>query len=180
METEGGNYLNVTLKNKILSTQTILEFLNENKYKEKSNHDKIRDLLIGRSFKVTYAKKKYIIDDILFYRNLNKQDFNYENQTITLKEYYNKKYAIKIKDLSQPLLVVKRKDAQGEDINLFFFPELCNLSGLDIEFIKDREFMKKLANFTKLTPEDRIKKINEFLSLLIESKKPDEKRLRKI
>ena len=177
METEGGNYLNVTLKNKILSTQTILEFLNENKYKEKSNHDKIRDLLIGRSFKVTYAKKKYIIDDILFYRNLNKQDFNYENQTITLKEYYNKKYAIKIKDLSQPLLVVKRKDAQGEDINLFFVPELCNLSGLDDEFIKDREFMKKLANFTKLTPEDRIKKTNEFLSLLVESKKPDEKRL---
>ena len=37
MEAEGGNYLNVTLKNKILSTQTILEFLKENKYKDKKN-----------------------------------------------------------------------------------------------------------------------------------------------
>ena len=110
METEGGNYLNVTLKNKIISTETILEFLEENKYKDKKNHEKIRDQLIGRSFKVTYAKKNYIIDDILFDRNTKNQDFMFERERITLDKYYEKKHKIKIKEPSQPLLVVKRKD----------------------------------------------------------------------
>ena len=175
METEGGNYLNVTLKNKILSTETVLEFLEENKYKDKKNHDRIKDLLIGRSFKVTYAKKNYIIDDVLFDRNPKKQDFNYDNRTITLKEYYNLKYKIDIKNSEQPLLVVKRKDAQGEDVNLYFVPELCNLAGLDDEFLKDRDFMKKLADYTKLTPQDRINKTNEFLNLLVSQEKKEGK-----
>ena len=171
METEGGNYLNVTLKNKILSTETILEYLKNNEYKKKDNQESIRDSLIGRSFKVSYAKKNYIIDDILFDRNPQKQDFTYENKTTTLEEYYTKKYKIKLKDLTQPLLVVKRKDAEGEDINLYFVQELCYLAGLDDNFIKDREFMKQLADYTKLTPKDRINKTNEFLKLLTETKK---------
>ena len=171
METEGGNYLNVTLKNKILSTETVLEYLKTNKYKDKGNHDKIKESLIGRSFKVKYAKKNYTIDDILFDRNPKKQDFFYENKSTTLEEYYIKKYEIKIKDPSQPLLLVKRKDAEGKDINLFFVPELCYLAGLDDEFIKDRDFMKKLADYTKLTPQDRIKKTNEFLNLLVDDRR---------
>ena len=176
METEGGNYLNVTLKNKILSTQTIYDFLIENEYKDKANHDLIRDLLIGRSFKVKYAKKNYIIDDILFDRNPDNTELNYDNKTIKLKEYYSLKYKIKIKELSQPLLVVKRKDAEGNDINLYFIPELCYLAGLDDEFLRDRDFMKKLADYTKLTPQDRISKTNEFLRLLVETKKEDDKK----
>ena len=171
METEGGNYLNVTLKNKILSTETILEYLKNNEYKKKDNQESIRDSLIGRSFKVSYAKKNYIIDDILFDRNPQKQDFTYENKTTTLEEYYTKKYKIKLKDLTQPLLVVKRKDAEGEDVNLYFVPELCYLAGLDDNFIKDRDFMKQLADYTKLTPKDRINKTNEFLKLLTETKR---------
>ena len=171
METEGGNYLNVTLKNKIWATETILEYLKNNEYKKKDNQESIRDSLIGRSFKVSYAKKNYIIDDILFDRNPQKQDFTYENKTTTLEEYYTKKYKIKLKDLTQPLLVVKRKDAEGEDINLYFVPELCYLAGLDDNFIKDREFMKQLADYTKLTQKDRINKTNEFLKLLTETKK---------
>ena len=177
METEGGNYLNVTLKNKILSTETILEYLENNEYKKKSNQDFIRESLIGRSFKVSYAKKNYMIDDILFDRNPKKQDFTYENKTTTLEEYYTKKYKIKLKNLDQPLLVVKRKDAEGEDVNLYFVPELCYLAGLDDNFIKDREFMKQLADYTKLTPKDRINKTNEFLKLLVETKKDNENKL---
>ena len=45
--------------------------------------------------KPTYAKKNYIIDDILFDRNPQKQYFMYENKTTTLEEYYTKKYKIK-------------------------------------------------------------------------------------
>ena len=158
METESGNYLNVTLKNKILSKDTVLEYMDYYGYKTQNEKNKLKDDLIGKSFKVTYAKKNFVIDDILFDRNPNIQDFMYDGKKVVLKDYYEKKYKIKIKNLNQPLLV------------------LCNLAGLDDEFIKDRDFMKQLANYTKLTPKDRITKTNEFLKLLVnnEKKKPDQ------
>ena len=85
METESGNYLNVTLKNKILSTDTVLDYLKYFKYENKKNHQRLKNDLIGRSFKVSYAKKNYIIDDISFDRDPNKQDFMYNGKAITLK-----------------------------------------------------------------------------------------------
>ena len=45
--------------------------------------------------------------------------------------------------------------------------------GLDDEATKDRDFMRKLANETKLNPDDRILKTNNFLKLLQETKKKD-------
>ena len=177
METESGNYLNVTLKNKILSTDTVLGYMEYYEYKKAINQPKIKEDLIGRSFKVSYAKKNYIIDDILFDRNPNNQDFTHDGKSKTLKDYYLEKHKIKIEDLTQPLLVVKKVDSQGKEIRLYFVPELCYLSGLDDEFIKDRDFMKKLANYTKLDPKDRIKKTNEFLNLLVDTKKKNNNQL---
>ena len=177
METESGNYLNVTLKNKILSTDTVLGYMEYYEYKKAINQPKIKEDLIGRSFKVSYAKKNYIIDDILFDRNPNNQDFTHDGKSKTLKDYYLEKHKIKIEDLTQPLLVVKKVDSQGKEIRLYFVPELCYLSGLDDEFIKDRDFMKKLANYTKLEPKDRIKKTNEFLNLLVDTKKKNNNQL---
>ena len=177
METESGNYLNVTLKNKILSKDTVLEYMDYYGYKTQKDKDKLKDDLIGKSFKVTYAKKNFVIDDILFDRNPNVQDFMYDGKKVVLKDYYEKKYKIKIKNLNQPLLVVKKVDSTQKEINLYFVPELCNLAGLDDEFLKDREFMKKLANYTKLDPKDRINKTNEFLGLLVNNERKKEDQL---
>ena len=176
METESGNYLNVTLKNKILSTDTVLDFMEYYEYKKKKNQAQIKKKLIGRSFKVSYAKKNYIIDDISFDRDPKSHNFMHDGKTKTLEEYYKEKYKINIKDLTQPLIVVKKKDAQGKDFDLYFVPEMCYLAGLDDEFLKDRDFMKNLANYTKLDPKFRITKTNEFLKLLVETKNKEIKR----
>ena len=176
METESGNYLNVTLKNKILSTDTVLDFMEDYEYKKKKNQAQIKKKLIGRSFKVSYAKKNYIIDDISFDRDPKSHNFMHDGKTKTLEEYYKEKYKINIKDLTQPLIVVKKKDAQGKDFDLYFVPEMCYLAGLDDEFLKDRDFMKNLANYTKLDPKFRITKTNEFLKLLVETKNKEIKR----
>ena len=61
METDKGNFLNVTLKNKIIQKNTIFDYLKENKYTDKNNHEDIAKKLIGRSFKVSYSKKNYKI-----------------------------------------------------------------------------------------------------------------------
>ena len=175
METEGGNFLNVTLKNKIIQTDTILDFLIEYEYKIKENQENIRDLLIGRSFKVSYAKKNYKIDDILFDRNPKNQTFTYEGKKINLIEYYEKAHKLKIKDKTQPLLLVITKGPQEQINNLYFIPELCFLAGIEDSAAKDGPFMRELANYTKLNPTDRVKKTNEFLNLLIDPEKKDNK-----
>ena len=171
METESGNYLNVTLKNKILATDTILDYMEYFKYQDKKNQKKIKNDLIGRSFKVKYAKKNYIIDDISFDRDPKNEKFMYNGKSTKLEDYYLEKYKIKIHNYNQPLLIVHKTNSEGKDIPLYFVPELCHLAGLDDEFIKDRDFMKKLADYTKLTPKDRINKTNEFLKLLVETEK---------
>ena len=175
METESGNYLNVTLKNKILSTDTVLDYMEYFKKKKKKNQQKIKNDLVGRSFKVNYAKKNYIIDDISFDRDPKNEIFMFNGKSTKLEDYYNEKYKIKIHNTNQPLLIVKRKNSEGKDITLYFVPELCYLAGLDDEFIKDRDFMKQLADYTKLNPKDRINKTNEFLNLLKETKKMEGK-----
>ena len=173
METEGGNYLNVTLKNKISSAENILKYLKDSEYKNKENHQYINNYLIGKKFNVSYSKRNYMIDGINFDKNPENQTINYNNKTITLKEYYNIRYGIKLENLEQPLLVVHKKDKKdkNEKNDLYFIPELCYLSGLDDAFIKDRDFMKKLSDYTKLTPEERIEKTNEFLDLLVDPTK---------
>ena len=172
METEGGNYLNVTLKNKISSADNILKYLKDSKYENKENRQNINKYLIGKKFNVSYSKRNYLIDDIDFDKNPKTQTINYDDKTITLEEYYLIRYGIILKNLKQPLLVVHKKDETEKDLH--FIPELCYLSGLDDALIKDRDFMKKLSDYTKLTPEERIEKTNEFLDLLVDPTKDEQ------
>ena len=167
VETDTGNYLNVNLKNKIIQDKTIYDYLKESEYNQYSR-DEIKENLIGRSFKVSYAKKNYRIDDILFekFRTPKDQKIFYEGKNINLIEYYDKTHQLKIKHENQPLILVRKKDSQGDPIALYFVPEFCTLCGLEDDITKDGIFMKKLAKYTKLDPNDRIKKTNEFLNLL--------------
>ena len=167
METDSGNYLNVTLKNKIIQNETVLDYLNHYKYqKDKNLQKEIKEELAGRSFKVSYAKKNYIIDDILFDRSPKTQTFNYEGQSINLIKYYEEAKKLKVRDPNQPLILVRKTDSQGEPISLYFVPELCFLAGLDDDAVKDGRFMRELANYTKFEPDKRVDKTNEFIKLL--------------
>ena len=166
IETDSGNYLNVTLKNKIIQSETVLDYLQNFKYNDKATQQIIRDELIGRSFKVSYMKKNHRIDDILFDRNPKTQKFDYNGKNINLIEYYESAHELKIRDEKQPLILVRKKGPQDGVKNLYFVPELCFLAGLEDEEVKDGFFMKELAKKTKLEPYDRIKKTNEFLELL--------------
>ena len=67
METDKGNYLNVTLRSKIIQNESVLDFIHQFKnLGNKETQNSIRDELSTRSFKVIYAKRNYKISDILF------------------------------------------------------------------------------------------------------------------
>ena len=166
VETHRGNFLNVAIKNKIIQSETILDFLNQYKYENKANHNCIKENLINRGFKVCYTKRNYYIEDILFDRTPKTQTFSSNGKTYNLIDYYEKAYKIKIKNVNQPLILVRRKNSNEEVQNLYFVPELCFLSGLQEEETKNGMFMKELAKLTKLEPTERVNKTNEFIKLL--------------
>lgn len=171
MLTANGTFLNVTLKNKILSTETILEIMAQMNYKTKQGQDKIKKYLIDRSFKTKYSNRNYTIEDISFDKTPHNATINKDGHTLNLMNYYKVAHSIDIQNKDQPLLIVTRMGSQDQKVTLYFVPELCYLCGLDDSAIRDRNFMQSLAEFTKLKPDERVRNTNNFISLLGETKR---------
>ena len=169
METDRGNFLNVTLKNKIIQNETILDFMNNyfpDYPKSKQAQKDIKDELIGRVFKVSYMKRNHKIDDIIFDQNPETHTINFKGKTRNLLDYYKIAHDIIIKKPQQPLILVQGKNKEGAPQSSFFIPELCSLTGLEDSDAKNGKFMRELALYTKLEPNDRVFKTNEFIKLL--------------
>jgi aubergine-like protein len=117
-----------------------------------------------------------MIYDISFDRNPGNLEFLFNKRKIKLVDYYREVYNIKIKDLKQPLLIVKGNLPQGKNKDMYFVPELCKLCGIDDNITKNGIFMKNLSKKTKFTPKERIEKTNDFLSFLKnEERDPEDK-----
>ena len=178
METDRGNYLNVTIKSKIIQNETVYDYIKQ--YRNINNPEQqkiIKGKLVDRSFKVDYAKRNYKINDIAFDRTPKTQTINRDGKTINLVQYYEEAHKLKIKDENQPLIVVHTKDSQGNPYNNYYIPEFCRLSGLEDDATKDGYFMKELARYTKMNPSVRVKATEEFLDLLKDNEKENENSL---
>ena len=176
METDNGNFLNVTLKNKIIQNDSVLQYINDNYdgYKTKVGLQKeMNEDLKGRQFKTSYRKGNYKIDEIIFDQSPKTHTINYQGKTRNLIEYYKMAHGLIIKDINQPLILV-RTIRNGSPQSTYYVPELCSFSGLEDSDTKNGQFMKELAIYTKLKPDDRVKKTNEFIKLL-EDNSTDEK-----
>ena len=172
VQTQAGKFLNVTLRNKIIQKETILDYLKKNDYKNPKKRKEITDNLIDQVFKPSYDKKSYRIDDICFDRNPMTQSFYLDGEgTITLFNYYKHFKGITIEEKNQPLIVVKKTDKDKNPVNLYFIPSLCHFTGINENLSKDYNFMRQLADYTKLSPEERVRRTNQFLSLLKDTDK---------
>lgn len=179
VETDKGNFLNVTLKHKIIQKKTVLDFLNENNYKIKENKEDIREKLKKATFKDSYLGRNYKIADILFDRDPTNTTCEVKGKTTKLIDYYNEKYNIEIKDKEQPIILVCKGPIEENKSKLYFIPELCSLSGLDEEQVKNGLFMSELAKSTKLKPGERVSKIKKFINLLNDEGKKENQLSRK-
>ena len=163
VETDKGMFLNVVLTHKFIRNKTLLDYMkNFGDLKKKSIQEDINTELKGRSFKVDYAKRNYIIDEIDFDLNPVNKKLNYEEKTINHIEYYKKAYNIDIKNKDQPLIIVRKKDSKS----IYFVPELCYLVGIDESDTTNKKFMKKVSECTKMDPTQKVLETNEFIQLL--------------
>ena len=172
IETDNGNYLNATLKNKIIKSVTVNDYINI--FKNKKNKDiqkEIKENLIGHYFQGYYFKRNYQIYDIIFDKTPKNTNINYKGKTINLVEYYNMAHHLIIKDQNQPLVLVKKRDNQGQPINIYFIPEFCLISGDEDNIMKDELFMKEFEKLREFDPIDSSTISNEFLNLFLEKER---------
>lgn len=159
VNTELGLYLNVQIKNKILSTASCLELIDQKTDKKANkavNFAYIKEYFLGRALRTIYSKRNYRVDDIAFDKNPSNTTFNWNGKNISIFNYYEVSHKIKIKDKNQPLFVQNNIDNDGKLTTLYLVPELCLLAGIDDDMVKDRDFMKNLANETKFKPDGKI------------------------
>lgn len=93
----------------------------------------------------------------------------FEASTISYAEYFRNRYNQVVRDLNQPLLIVKPSNKamrRKRDEMILLIPELCNMTGLTDRMKADFRLMKAVAEHTKLGPEPRRKKVVEFIDAL--------------
>jgi hypothetical protein len=160
VNTQNGIYLNVQLKNKILSTISCLDLMQEKATSDNgtisTRQDSLREYFITRTVRATYSKRNYKIDDITFEKNPINTSFNYNGKNISLFNYYQVAHKITIKDKKQPLFIMNKIDEEGKKTSIYLIPELVQLAGIDDEMVKDNNFMKNLAEVTKFKPQGKL------------------------
>ena len=162
--TEKGIFLKVSIKNKIINQRTCLE-----KIVELKNNKEIEQYFTGASVLANYGNYKYyVIERVSFVDNVENVMIHCRksNKLINLLTYYNQTYQVNITDRKQPLFVSLVKTKLGEKENIFLVPELLLKTGIDEHMKGDENFKKDLMNKTKMTPSQRIAKINEIKNFI--------------
>ncbi len=117
---------------------------------------KARELLKGKSVMAVYGNyKMWRIDDVDFTRN-PRTKFLQNGKEISLEKYFKEKYGIKVRHMDQPILVHRNRKTGQESLLL---PELVRLTGLSDEMVQNPALMKEVAQFTRLSPMERVQKI---------------------
>lgn len=106
--------------------------------------------------------------------------FECRGEKMTYKEYYKRNYGINIKNDKQFLIQSSTKKKFMKDgkmveevEEIFLVPELVSLTGMEDDERKDFKLMQRMAEHTKMTPEERIRKVQELFKKLGGTSKND-------
>ena len=166
---EEGIFLNVDIKNKILSSSHCLDLINsyiENrKNVTREEISKINKFFKGRTVETIHTNQRFKVEMVNFDKRANNYSLNFENTTVVMTKYFKNLYDIDI-DPSSPLLLIKSKGKNEGKVGMYVPPQLCLMAGLTDEMQQDFDLMQKLAKVTKLDPEDKVASINDIIKLL--------------
>ena len=185
--TESGLNLMVLNMNKYVSGKTMLEKLNQirnenNRAPEGEIREIIEEYLEEHKTVLTSygSLRAYRIERIDFDRTPLNTSFNIKtsegNRTVTLINYYETQYHVKIRDKNQPLLVAenklnkkkllndKKENAKEEKI-IYLIPELLYITGIEDDR-NSRGRRQDIIAKTKTTPQQRMSEINKIHELM--------------
>ena len=182
-QTESGLCLIVGIKNRIKGDLSVYDALMDEDSSYGENIEESIENLIGKRFIPDGSTKSKIIYDIDVDRNPKNTTKYYESQSYdNYVDFYKKVFGEDIQDHDQPMIMVKVRGPDKEDKFIYYVPEFCKLCGIEQDDIQDYKFMNNLASYTKLDPDQKIKKIDQFLDLFkdnivraVKDKKEDKK-----
>ncbi|XP_077504141.1 piwi-like protein 1 [Amblyomma americanum] len=112
-----------------------------------------------------YNNRTYRVDDIDWDKN-PACTFETKEGPKTYADYYRDHYKKHIRDMCQPLLVVRPKDKDlraGRTQNIYLVPGLCFLTGLTDEMRANVTVMRDLAQHTRVEPSKRWRNLFVFM-----------------
>jgi aubergine-like protein len=175
MVLESGIYLNVDVKNKILSSTHCLEIIKnmmKNPKPTKKDMDVINNYFKERVVETVHTNQRFQIESVNFEKKPNNTTQIFEGKEVKLVDLYKKLFGVDITG-DQPLLLVKLKSKKASDTTTnrrYLPPQLCLLVGLTDKMVSDYQLMKSIADVTKQNPDDKVNSINDVLKLINETK----------
>ncbi|CAK67978.1 unnamed protein product (macronuclear) [Paramecium tetraurelia] len=155
---QGKPYLQIDFASRVLRDQTALQFMMSLNTR---NIQDIQNEMIGLSVLAAYGNCRiYKIDEIDFTVSPLHSFQLQDGKSITYQEYYKQRYNIQIRDLQQPLIV--NRDKRNQDKIIYLVPELLTMTGLTDRQRSDYRCMQSVAQYTKLTPQQRDNEIYGF------------------
>lgn len=168
-----GWYLCIDPIHKIVRKDTMIDKI-DNLLRSRAPYEKITQYFNedfgGKIIMVSYGKHAtYRVDGIDFTKTPMSTFVSSSGET-TYVDYYKQHYGIQIRNVNHPLIFhVDTKKNLNKDPNakIYLIPELCYITGIDDNMVKDYKLMKEMAVITKINPSvyiskcvDLVRKIN--------------------
>lgn len=109
-------------------------------------------------------RRTYIVTDIEFNLSPVTMKFDFQGKEICVAEYFKSHYNMVVRNPKQPLFLIKNQEK-----NFYLPPEFCLIDGVSDEVKKGRGMRDALAQ-TRITPQDKIKKIENMAKELFNQK----------
>ena len=109
-------------------------------------------------------RRTYIVTDIEFNLSPVTMKFDFQGKEICVAEYFKSHYNMVVRNPKQPLFLIKNQER-----NFYLPPEFCLIDGVSDEVKKGRGMRDALAQ-TRITPQDKIKKIENMAKELFNQK----------
>jgi aubergine-like protein len=166
---DGGIKLSVDAIFKVLRLQTVRDILIEVKNRQTGRlKEALEQELVGTIVMTRYNNRSYRIDEIDLAKNPTATFERSDGQHISFVDYMRQQWNTEVHDLKQPMLVSKPKPKRGQETGdiIYLIPELCVTTGLTDEMRSNFTIMKSIGDNTRLPPNQRERKLSEFLQQL--------------
>merc|ERR1719154_539626 len=166
---EGGVMLCCDVSHKVLRTQTAYDLIKDIiAQKLPDMQAAVTKSLLGAVILTRYNNKCYRVDDIDWTMTPSSKFTDHTGEEKSFVDYYKKQYNIAIKDPKQPMLISRAKKKTHEEADvaklIALVPELCNMTGLTDQMKADFRVMKDVAQFTRVTPNQRQQALKKFIN----------------
>ncbi|KAF3427934.1 hypothetical protein E2986_02003 [Frieseomelitta varia] len=151
---------------KVMRQQTLLDILRGcyNKYKDQYQ-PYFTERVVGLVVLTDYNNHTYRITDVDYDATPSSTFTLKTGDTVSYRDYYKEKYQIEIRNGHQPMLVTKSKTRDRNAMQaqmVYLVPELCRVTGIDQEMRENFTLMRDLADYTRVNPEARIRRLITF------------------